>query len=205
MERVLARIFSYLFHPLLMPTYGIFLIFQLNTYITYQYTPEIRRFFYLLIFTFTFLAPMLVALYLLRMNQISSLHIPNRKERWLPFLFTVLFYLFTYYLLDRSKAPALFDAMVFGASLSIVVALIVTFFWKISIHMVGMGGLTGILYAVIQFLAPGSYPIIAGLLLLSGLVAFSRMQLQAHTGVQVLVGYIAGFICTYIPVWLELT
>ena len=201
MERTLARILSVVFHPLLMPTYGLFIIFQLNTYLTYQYSAEARRFFYLLVFTFTFLAPVLVASYLVRQKTISSLQIPNRKERWLPFLFTVLFYFLTYYLLQRVHAAPIFNQMIFGASLSIVISLIVTFFWKISIHMVGIGGLTGIVYVTIEYLAPGANLIVAGLILIAGLVAFARIKLLAHNSLQLLVGYIVGFICTYMPLW----
>ena len=205
MEKKIARLISYLFHPLLMPTYGIFLVFQLNTYLTFQYTPHARRFFYLLIFTFTFLAPLLIALYLLRQNYISSLHIPNRKERWLPFLFTTMFYLFTYYLLNEINAASIFDAMIFGAALSVIVALIITFFWKISIHMVGIGGLVGIIYALTQFMAPDAHLFIAGLLLIAGLVGFSRVSLHAHSLNQVIAGFVTGAICTYIPLWIDLT
>lgn len=204
MERTVAKIISVVFHPLLMPTYGLFIIFQLNTYLTYQYSAEARRFFYLLVFTFTFLAPVLVASYLVRQKTITSLEMNNRKERWLPFLFTVFFYLLTYYLLKKVKAAPIFDDMIFGASLSILFSLIVTFFWKISIHMVGIGGLTGIVYAAVQYLAPESVLLIAPLILIAGTVAFARIKLQAHNLLQVLVGFIAGFICTYLPLWWDL-
>ena len=204
MAERLARIISYLFHPLLMPTYGIFLIFQLNTYITYQYTDDVRRFFYLLIFTFTFLAPVLVTIYLYRDNQITSLHIPNRKERWLPFLLTMLFYIFTYFLLKETKAPELFDTMLFGAALSIMISLIITFFWKISIHTVGIGGLTGIIYSTSSFLAPDQSYFFIGLVLMAGLVGFSRIKLEAHNLQQVAAGYVLGVISTGVPIWMKL-
>jgi membrane-associated phospholipid phosphatase len=103
--------------------------------------------------------------------------------------------------LKKVKAAPIFDEMIFGASLSIIVSLIVTFFWKISIHMIGIGGLTGIVYVTIQYLAPGSNLIVAGLILIAGLVAFARIKLQAHNSMQVLVGYVVGFVCTYLPLW----
>ncbi len=204
MERTIAKLLSVAFHPLLMPTYGLFIVFQLNTYLTYQYSAEARRFFYLLVFTFTFLAPVLVATYLVRSKQISSLEMANRKERWLPFIFTIVFYLFTYFLLRRVNAAPVFDEMILGATLSIVLSLVITFFWKISIHLVGMGGLIGIVYVMVQFLAPDAYWIIAALLLVAGTIGFARIKLEAHSLAQVAAGFIVGFVSTYLPLWQDL-
>lgn len=204
MERTIAKILSVAFHPLLMPTYGLFIVFQLNTYLTYQYSAEARRFFYLLVFTFTFLAPVLVATYLVRSKQISSLEMANRKERWLPFVFTIVFYLFTYFLLRRVNAAPVFDEMILGATVSIVLSLLITFFWKISIHLVGIGGLIGIVYVMVQFLAPDAHWIIAALILIAGTIGFARIKLEAHSLPQVAAGFFVGFMSTYLPLWQDL-
>ncbi len=204
MGNAIARGLSYLFHPLLIPTWGLFFVFQLNSYLTYQLSEQGQWFLYLLTFTFTFIAPAFSSFYLYKIGMLSSLHIEKREERWLPFLVTALFYGFTYYLLNRINLPSAFHAMILAASISVGMALIITLWWKISIHMVGIGGLLGIVYllAVANHLQ-AQLPLIL-ILLLSGCLGYARLKLEAHNLKQLAGGFVMGFAATSLTLYLFL-
>ncbi len=64
----------------------------------------------------------------------------------------------------------------------------------------GLGALSGSIYALgIRFEANVNTFFIWSILL-SGLVAYSRIKLEAHTSMQVYAGFILGFICQYIMI-----
>jgi len=82
--------------------------------------------------------------------------------------------------------------MVLGAAISIFISWLINFKWKISIHMVGIGGLIGILIGIsIRLGADLLIPVLASVLL-AGLLGSSRMRLGAHTESQVYAGLMLG-------------
>ena len=69
--------------------------------------------------------------------------------------------------------------------------------WKISAHLVGMGGLIGAIAAVNSMHQLGLLPLLAVLIALTGLVASARLLSSDHTQAQVLAGGALGFISTW--------
>lgn len=76
----------------------------------------------------------------------------------------------------------------------VLVATIVTFFYKISVHSLAICGALGILVPFNKAIETGSLllPTVV-LLLLAGLVMSSRLYLNAHTPRQVMFGAVAGY------------
>ncbi len=121
----------------------------------------------------------------------------NKSERTLPFIFTILYYITCFYFLQKIPVPSFIRVLILGATCSIAVALIVNFFWKISVHMIGMGGLCGALYALSVVLYGNFQLEIIAAFILSGIVATARLQSQAHSPAQLYTGFTAGFICEF--------
>jgi hypothetical protein len=72
--------------------------------------------------------------------------------------------------------------------------MLVSFKWKISAHLIGIGGLFGALFFyAVYFIADFIY-ILMLVSLLSGAVAYARLQLKAHRPAQVYAGFLTGFI-----------
>jgi membrane-associated phospholipid phosphatase len=95
----------------------------------------------------------------------------------------------------KTHVPLLIRNIVVAALVAQVICTLINLKWKISIHMVGMGGLTGVDFALSNLfffnpLLPGCI-----LILLSGLVGSSRMVLRQHSLLQVVVGFAVGFVC----------
>lgn len=191
-ENLFPKLISYLFHPLLLPTLGLLLIFNMDRSGLWVPDGEVQLFLLSITFIATFLLPLLNALLLLKMKQISSLAMESRQERKLPYLAAAVFYFTESYFLMNWDVPALIKAFMLGATLLVVSVLLINLFWKISAHMVGIGGLCGIMIAVSERLQINMHGTIIALFLIAGCTAFSRLKLNAHDPAQVYVGFLLG-------------
>ena len=189
-----AKIISHLFHPLLMATYGCLIVFfGLTDTIYFIFTPfKLKLVLTFTIFSFTFLLPVLNLLILYKLGYVSSLMVEHRRERTFPLLMTSLCYFGLFYMIyDFNIWPAI-KLFILGGGLCIFFAAIVTLWWQISAHMIGIGGLIGALFAICYFMQMPILMAICACLIIAGCIGFARLKLNAHTPAQVYVGFIFG-------------
>jgi hypothetical protein len=193
--RKLALLLSVVFQPLLMPS----LVFGLLFFAVPQASsiPESFkvRLFYLIV-TSTLLIPMVLMLGLRWSGMVKSLHFEEKSDRRTPFVLVTLFYLLTtYFLKEKTELdPILWQGM---GIITFSVALLtgITYFWKMSAHTTGIGGVLGVL-GILGIYFPSldlAYLLVAALLL-GGLVASARLYLDAHSPAEVYVGLLVGFV-----------
>lgn len=147
------------------------------------------------IFFLTFLIPALGTYFMVRTGLVEDLHLQQRAQRRLPFLFTTLCYASTTYIFGKENLFGdLFYYVMLLITLSVLATYLVSLFWKISAHGVGMGGALGIL-VFLNVLLPDAtlVNLIAVFILLTGSVLSARLALQAHTPAQVYAGFFTGF------------
>lgn len=177
-----------------MATYGCLIVFfGLSNSIYFVFTPlKLKLVLTLTVFAFTFLLPALNLLILYKLNYVSSLKIENRKERTFPLIMTSLCYFGLFYMIyDFNIWPAI-KLFIFGAGLCILSAAIISLWWQISAHMIGIGGLIGALFAISYFMPIPIFTALSLCLILAGFIGFARLQLNAHTPNQVYAGFIFG-------------
>lgn len=174
-----------------------------NTYSTD--TDKITAFLAMsILFIATSILPLLIAIILKKLKYISSLHMPSKEERSLPFIFTCFCYFGAYYLLKdylELNLNSLIFYFIFAGLLATMLGFFITLSWKISIHMIGIGGVAGILTLLSKkndevLLYPLSITF-----LVAGLIAFSRLQLGAHNSKQIIAGFGLGFGCEILRVF----
>ena len=192
-ETGIARAISFILHPMLLSTYALVILFNLQVYFTVAIPLNAKWMIAILVFIITGLLPILLAVLMSKLGIIRSLHMSEREERIWPFITTALLYYLAYYLLNQLDLSPVFVRFMLGAFLAVAVGLVVSFFWKISIHMIGMGGLVGAFTGLSLRLMIDMPLLIVILILLSGLTGFARLKLSAHHPLQVLAGFIAGF------------
>jgi len=192
MEEKAARIISVLFHPLLMPTYASLLLFNIPSHFNLSLPPNYRYLVPAFVFTSTFVFSVLIMLIYLKMGFVKSLEMNDRKERTLPLITMAGIYYLTYHLLIQGPVPTLFNFFMLGATVLVLISLLINYMTKISIHMLAMGGLFG----TFAGLAIGFHYDLRLLLFLlalaAGLTGFARLKLEAHTEAQVYTGYGLG-------------
>jgi len=199
---VLARIFSVIFHPLLLATY----LFGLLAFTLPIALDPLKEEGYLnfifLIFCVTFLFPALNVGIFKSFGSIRTLAMRDRQERILPFSFiAILYVVVTYLFYTRTRIDFNDNLLKFLVIIDalVVVAAVVTFFYKISVHSLGICGLVGILLPLNKISEDGAlfYPTIA-VIVLSGFVMSSRLQLNVHTPREVMMGGVLGFATSFV-------
>ena len=187
-----------------MCSYGSFLFFFfLKGSVYYYLTPlNLKWVIIAMIFSFSFVLPVINIYILYRLNRISSLKMENQKERTFPYVLTSCFYFGLFYLfLDLSVWPSI-KVLIFGGGLAILITAIINMKYKISAHMVGIGGLLGSLMVIAYTLKYNAVPQMVFLILLAGTIATSRLYLKAHEPKQIYAGFFLGLI-TQVSVFLS--
>jgi glycine cleavage system H protein len=132
---------SGILHPLLLPFFGILLLFQVGTLAMYPTTYKL--YILILILLNTGLLPGLIILYLSKKGIVSDLDVSDRKQRVLPYIIIFVLYLLMVLLLTKTSLPWFVVKLYMGSLLSIVVSFIITLKWKISAHTMAYGCLVG--------------------------------------------------------------
>ena len=190
----LSKVISFFFHPIFMPTYAIFLLFAFSPLFSDSMSMYQKIQIVPLVIIFTLLLPIFSVLTLKEFNIVTSIYMENREERRWPLLFTIIWYYLLFFFLDSINIEYIVIQLLFGAMLILLLAIIVSNFWKISLHMLGVGGVLGAFLAI-QTLFGGNIFLIITLLFCAGLVGFARVNEDAHTLKQVYLGFLVGF-CT---------
>ena len=144
----LAKFFSFIAHPMFMPTFSVVLLFGLNTYINQTIPSKMQFMITFLVFINTCILPVIFILVMLKQKFLTSIYLENQKERILPFVMAFFFFGFTYYLLKRVNLPQTINSLMLGATIAVLISLGFNFFNTISIHMVGISGVFGDFYAI---------------------------------------------------------
>jgi hypothetical protein len=209
MTSTFARIVSFVFHPLLMPTY-LFLLFAIAFPVGLEPIPAgAQQIFLILIFIITFVLPVLNVAILKTLGAITPSGLPfktffsvtsfmmfERRQRFLPFILTSLIYLaitFLFYWKSRIGLNDNFMKILLIIDLLVVLGTVITFFYKISIHSLAVWGVIGILIPLNKITEVNTlfYPAL-GAVIIAGFVMSSRLVLQSHTLKEVMWGAIAG-------------
>lgn len=187
-----AKLISGLFHPVVMPFFTLVLMLQAHTF--FVGLLPLREILVLMgsVLLMTVLCPFLMIFFLFRAKLLTSLFMEKREERILPLLSTAVFYYVTYYLLKGISLSLLFSYFMLGATLLIILCLFANFFFKISLHMAGIGGVTGFWLGLsIRQGTPHEY-LLSFLFLLCGLLGYARLKEGNHSPAEVYAGLFLG-------------
>ena len=194
-----AQIISIVFHPLLMPTYLFLIIITFAGTLLQPLKTASQFHLLIVIFLVTFIIPAISIGTLRLSNIISDLKLENRKQRFTPFLFITCFYgVASYLFYTKVNVNSMFYELLAITTILILVLTIITFYWKISIHGAGVGGLIGFVLALsYAHYTPYFSLILSILILIAGLVVYARLRVNAHTPMQVYSGFILGLLLCF--------
>lgn len=195
-----ARFVSTVFHPFVMPTVTLVLLFASDDYL--RSMPHVFLYMFVVVIVNT-LAPALSLYVLYRRGHLSDLEIRARGERTLPFVIVLAYFALTYVLLVTSPAlyvPFVYLDMWMGLMASLAIALVITRWFKISMHMLGQGGALGSIMGLQALQLIPNWELNAALVLIAGFVGSARIALSVHRHVEVYTGYLLGFLVCYLSV-----
>jgi len=187
----LSKFISIVLHPVFMPLLTLHLTLEARPSGACSISNDLNYIYGILICC-TIILPLLSIFFLIKKGMVSSLEMSNHKERSLPLFITVLWMSLGFYMLRNilGYAPIL-KAEIIGAILIVLFAAIISKFWKISLHLLAMGGVVGIFIAL-QLIEGGVMYLLLFFILLSGILGIARIAQKAHNHTQVYVGFLLG-------------
>ncbi len=195
---------AFIFHPLFMPIFGALIVMYSVSYFHFSIDPRIKTFL-LILMSVIIVGPAISLGVMISKKMISDVQINDRKERFAPFFLMIFWYAMAYYLL-RSKLgegylPDEIYSMFLGVIISLIVVMIISFRFKISIHTLGVSGILGTVTALARgysFYKPFDELFwIYLLILILGFVGASRVYTKNHTISEVFFGGLVGFTVNY--------
>lgn len=134
---------------------------------------------------FASIVPITYVLRGVRQQRWSDRHVRKREERSRPILFGIASVTVGVVVLGLVGAPRELRALVIAMVVGLVTALLVTLFWKISVHVAVAAGTVTILVLVFGTPMLALTPLIAA-------VAWARVALGDHTVAQTIAGAVQG-------------
>ena len=190
-----ANFLSTALSPLLMPTYGVFLVFWVSVLCLLPYG---RRVAVLLVcMGITCIIPLIFLSILRHFKLIDDLHVEKREQRLVPYMFTTVTYLVAAYYLYYCHAPQWFIMFMVGATITLLVVTLISLRWKISAHMAGIGGIIALVFQIhVQGLSAFDLIwLLCLIIILAGALGSARLIRKRHDIYQVLAGVVVGFLC----------
>lgn len=203
MMKIIAKIVSYLFHPLLIVTWMTVLLYITNQP---QFADVQQRFGkispILPVFLYTFLFPVIAILMMKKLGFLESLEMPDSKQRIIPFIICIVLYIWTYLMMRKTGYPMFLRLFMLGSISTLMLAFVINVFHKLSLHMAAITGATLTVFLWIFYSQSDLAYFFIFMIILSGLVATSRLLLQAHTGREVYSGFLTGVFGQFIALML---
>jgi membrane-associated phospholipid phosphatase len=127
------------------------------------------------------LIPFIFILILYKKKKINDLHVPKREERIKPTLVTLVSYMLGFFVFYILRSPVYLRAIFFGSFLTVIVLVLITYFWKISFHTSWIT-----FFCITYYIIFGKWAILLAVCI--PLIAWARVRIKRHSVAQVIAG-----------------
>jgi hypothetical protein len=191
--KYIAHLLSYVFHPLFIPTYFFLYLMQVLPFEFVGITDWQLKMRLFSVAWLTAFFPAFAVFLLWRLKLSDSIFLRTQKERIIPYVITMFFYWWMYYLsrnfTDQPVALKFFYLGIFVAS---AIGMTVNNFMKVSLHAMGIAGITTSIILVSIF-----YPVTNAIwvplgIILTALVISARLVVSDHSKKELVVGLFIG-------------
>jgi hypothetical protein len=189
----LARVISFVFHPLLMPTLGLLLLLNSGTYLALL-NPAAKRAILFVMALGTLIFPLMMIPILYYRKLLTGLQQSTREERLIPQLVILILYIITFVYFARLPLSRVIHAYALATALTLSGVIILSIWFKICLHSAALGGLAGLIIALIYLYQTPLELILIMVFLAGGLTASSRLATGVQRPAEVYGGYLLGFV-----------
>lgn len=200
--RFIAKIISYIFHPIFIPVYVAWFLVNIQPYLFAGFT-EWRKTLLMIQFLIMYAFFPLVTTFLLKgLGFIKSIYLKTQRDRIIPYVICMIYYFWVWYVLNNQpeypKAIVQFALAIFIASIG---GLLVNNNIKVSMHAISVGVMCTFMMtlALSQEINFGAY--VAVSLLITGIVCTARFIASDHTQKEIYIGLLVGVVSQLIANW----
>ncbi len=195
MTKRLFKTLSYILHPVFMPFIGAIIILTVSHLVLLP--NESKKAILYLMGIITIFLPLAIVPVLYYLKIITGATISDRHERLVPMFLTTVFYYFCYIVLHKYSAPLFLQQYMLAVFISVLLASVINIKWKISLHMIGIGGLIGLLSVLAHMFGLNVNIILMAVILLAGVIGTGRLYLNEHSPAQIYGGFLLGYITNF--------
>ncbi len=197
----LMKLISGLCHPLLMATY-LSIIILLGAPELFSFPERTSRILVLAVFLTTCAIPAFSIYTLKLFSRVSNLELTDKDERPLPFFFIFIWYAVTAFLfVYRLELGRPLSTILISVTILIGLLLIITKWFKISIHATAVWSAVGIIISLMIIGAISLLNVLVGAIFLAGLTSTSRLYLGYHEPREVWYGAALGFSFSFLAIY----
>ena len=202
--RLIAKVISYIFHPLFIPVYIAWFLITVQPYLFASFTPAEKLLAIIRFFIMYSFFPLVTVLLAKGLGFLDSIYLKTQKERIIPYIACGVYYFWMAYVLRNQPE---FSKEVVQLSIAIFIAsslgLLANIVMKVSMHAISMGIML-VFMALLSFTQAGSYSIyISFAFLIAGLVCTSRFIVSDHTPTEIYTGLLVGGVSQLIAIWAD--
>lgn len=202
--RFVAKLISYVFHPLFVPVYIAWFLITVQPYLFASFTPAQKLLTMLRFIIMYSFFPLVTVLLAKALGFLDSIYLKTQKDRIIPYIACGIYYFWMCYVLRNQPE---FSKEVVQLSMAIFIAsslgLLINITMKVSMHAISMGILL-VFMSLLSFTQAGSYTIFMSVaFLVAGLVCTARFIVSDHTSKEIYVGLFVGGFSQLIAVWAD--
>ena len=193
--RVVAKIISFIFHPLFVPVYVIAFLVYIQPYLYSGFSNWDKKIIVIQAFVMYTFFPLVTVGLLKALKFIDSVFLHTQRDRIIPFIACGIWYFWAWYV--RHNLPGTPHELVyfsFAIFLTSSLGLIANIYMKVSMHAMAMG-VASTFMILMGFSQDISFTtFISVTLLITGLVCTARLILSDHTQSEIYGGLFIGVI-----------
>jgi hypothetical protein len=198
--RLFGHIVSFIFHPLFIPSFITAFILYADPYAFAGMNDKAKVFKLVSVIFSTAFLPLFSVALMKQLGFIKSIFLRSQKDRIIPYIVSMIFYFWAWYVSKNLHDSPLLTAMLLAVFLSCIAGMMANIYYKISMHGIAVGALF-ILFVWMASngtVAFGSWLAIATLI--TGLVCTARFIVSDHSGFEVYSGLMAGALCQLVAI-----
>jgi len=199
-SRFFGQLFSFVFMPLFIPVFGmVWILYFGGGPETEMMHPVVKTYLLSVTAVFSSLLPLVTLIFMKVFGLTEKMELPKRRDRLMPIAISVVYAVFGYvFVLRVPNQNPFFYLLPLGSAAVLLVALVCTARFQISIHLLSIGALTATFVLATQFLGWNYLLPVLGSIVMAGCTGFARITLNAHKPYQVYTGYLTGFATQYV-------
>ena len=193
--RIVARLLSYIFHPLFIPVYLSWLILMVRSYLFSSFSNLDRTIFVVRFGVIYIVFPLLSVLLMRALGFISSIHLRTQRDRIIPYVVCMIYYWWMWYVFhNQPEFPKECVVLSLGIFLASVGGLMANISMKVSMHAIAAGVMAAfvMLLGLSQEVNYGIYISLA--ILTAGIICTARLIDGKHTTKEIYWGVFIGIV-----------
>jgi hypothetical protein len=198
--RFFGHLFSFLLHPLFIPSYlAAFLIFK-HPYAFAALALQQKEYWFAAILFSTVFLPAFSIFLMKKLGFVESIYLRTQRDRIIPYIVCMIYYFWIWYVSRNLHQSPEMVAMLLATFIASIAGMMANIYFKISMH----GIAAGMLLVFFIWLALGDAVYLGNYLVaavfITGLICTARFIVSDHSPFELYAGLLAGALCQLVAI-----